>query len=100
MAFIATPHFLATKGIMTMASPKQRAQRIAELLHLSRNATWTTDQTLELSAAVKGQSTEILAMALLLFSGGLLLAARSATQLEREVVIAEAELDERGRLLQ
>lgn len=83
-----------------MTNAKEHAQHIAELLHLARTPGWTTDQTLELTAALKGQSTEVLAMAVLLFGGGLLLAARSATELQREVAIAEAEIDERGGLLQ
>lgn len=84
-----------------MTSAKEHAVHIAELLHMARNATWTTDQTLELSAALKGQSTEILAMGLLLFASGLLLAARNATEHQREMIVIEAALAEaEGVLLQ
>lgn len=73
------------------------AERIATLLHMSRTASWTSDQTLELSAAMKGQPPEVLAMALLQFSQGLLHASRQVVELQIDCANGQAARDE-GRL--
>lgn len=73
------------------------AERIAALLHMTRTASWTSDNTLELSAAMKGQPPDVLAMALLQFSQGLLRASRQVVALQIDCANGQAARDE-GRL--
>lgn len=63
-------------------TPTETALHIAGLLHESRSSRWTSDRALELSAAMRGQRPEVLAMALLDFSNGLLRAARGVVELQ------------------
>lgn len=79
----------------------QNASHIAALLHQTRSASWTSDRTLELSAAMKGQSAEVLACALLQYSQGLLRAAHGAVTIQLDCAITEqviAERDSAGRM--
>lgn len=81
---------------MTIAS-----ERIAELLHRSRSPGWSTDNTLELSAAVKVATEDDAHLALLSFTTGMLSAARGVVQIQRDAaLLAETmtERDERGPL--
>lgn len=80
-----------------MNTQNQAASRIAELLHRSRSASWTSDHSLELSAAMRHQPPEILALALLEFSQGLLKASRQVVSLQIDCETAVAERDA-GRL--
>lgn len=73
------------------------ALKIAELLHRSRSASWTSDHTLELSAAMRNQPAEIMALALLEFSQGLLKASHQVVALQIDCETAIAERDS-GRL--
>ena len=83
-----------------MNTPNQTAQRIAELLHISRSGCWTSDHCLELSAEMKGQSPEVLACALLEFSQSMLRGAHQVVSLQRDAAIIEQVIAERdaGRL--
>lgn len=78
----------------------QTVAHIASLLHQSRSASWTSNHTLELSGAMKGQPPEVLAMALLEYSQGLLNASRQVVSLQIDCETAIAERDEQtgGRL--
>ena len=81
----------------------QNAQRIAGLLHQTRNASWTTDSTLELSAALKMATPGELATALLAFSNDLLRAAKQVVTIQRDAAIVDqvmAERDATGGTLQ
>lgn len=83
-----------------MTNAQKHARHIAELLHLARNSGWTTDGAIELSGAMKDQPSEVLALALLIFSNDLLRAARSVTALQIAVARAEDERDALGGQLQ
>lgn len=74
---------------------KNQVARIAELLHQTRSASWTSDHCLELSGAMKGQPAEILALALLEFSQGMLRAARQVVTIQRDAAITEQVMCER-----
>lgn len=76
-------------------TPNQNASHIAALLHQTRSASWTSDRTLELSAAMKGQSAEVLAMALLEFSQGLLRASHGVVSIQINAAITEQIIAER-----
>lgn len=78
-----------------MQTQNETVQKIAELLHRSRSASWTSDHTLELSGAMKGQPPEVLALALLEYSQGLLKASRGVVSLQIDAAVTEALLDER-----
>lgn len=73
------------------------ASKIAELLHRSRCASWTSDHTLDLSAAMRNQPPEVLACALLEFSQNMLCAAHGVVSLQIDCETAVAERDA-GRL--
>lgn len=81
----------------THMNATNQAERIATLLHMTRAPSWTSDRTLELSAAMKGQPPEVLAMALLQFSQGLLRASRQVVALQLDCANGQAARDE-GRL--
>lgn len=73
------------------------AARIAELLHKTRSTNWTSDSALELSAAMRYQPPEVLAMALLEFSNGLLRSSRQVVALQIDCANGQIERDA-GRL--
>lgn len=84
-----------------MTTPNETAARIAGLLHRSRCASWTSDQTLELSAAMRGQPPEVLALALVEYSYAMLRASHGVVSLQIDAAITEqviAERDAGGRL--
>lgn len=60
----------------------ETAAHIAALLHQTRSTTWSTDRALELSAAIRDQPAEVLAMALITYSTGLLGASRQVVELQ------------------
>lgn len=81
----------------------QAAERIAALLHQTRSAGWTYDRTFELTAAMRGQAPETLALALMLYTQGLLNASRQVLTLQRDAAILDqvaAERDIQGGQLQ
>lgn len=80
-----------------MNTPTESAAHIAELLHLTRSTNWTSDSALQLSAAMRDQPPEVLAMALLQFSNGLLRASRQVVALEIDCANGQIARDE-GRL--
>lgn len=75
----------------------ETAANIAALLHESRGTHWNLDTALQLSAAMRGQPPEVLAMALLEFSNGLLRASRQVVALEIDCANGQMARDE-GRL--
>jgi hypothetical protein len=75
----------------------EKASRITELLHQTRSTHWTSDSALQLSAAMRGQPPEVLAMALLQFSNGLLRASRQVVALQIDCEQGQIARDE-GRL--
>jgi hypothetical protein len=76
---------------------KEYSARIVELLHQARSTSWTSDSALQLSAAMRGQPAEVLAMALLEFSNGMLRASRQVVALEIDCANGQIARDE-GRL--
>jgi hypothetical protein len=66
---------------------------IAELLHQTRSTTWCTDRALELSAAMRNQPSEVLAMALISYSAGLLGASRQVVALQLDCAKSQAARD-------
>lgn len=79
------------------------AQRIAELLHLTRSAAWTSDDSLALSAALKSATADDCHLALLTFSMSMLAASRGCLLIQRDAALLEetlAERDEAGGPLQ
>lgn len=78
-----------------MNTPNQAASHIAELLHRSRSASWTSDCTLELSAAMRNQPAEILALALLQFSQSMLRAAKQVVTIQLDAAVTDEVLAER-----
>lgn len=80
-----------------MNTTNETAAHIAELLHLTRSTSWTSDSALELSAAMRDQPPYVLAMALLEFSNGLLRASRQVVALEIDCANGQIARDE-GRL--
>lgn len=77
------------------------ALRIAELLHRSRSTSWCSDHCLELSAAMSGQSADVLALALLEFSQSMLRAAKQVVTIQLDAAVTDeviAERDAGGRL--
>jgi hypothetical protein len=80
-----------------MNTPNESAAHIAELLHLTRSSTWSTDRALELSAAMRDRSAETLAMALITYSTGLLRASRQVVALQIDCEKSQIARDE-GRL--
>ena len=82
-----------------MITPNQNAQRIAGLLHQTRSASWTIEQTHELVAAVREASEVETKLALLSYTMGMLTASRSCLMLQRDAALIEqvlAERDESG----
>lgn len=81
-------------------TPNQNASKIAELLHRSRCTSWTSDHCLELSGAMRNQPPEVLALALLEFSQGLLRASHGVVSIQLHAAITEQVIAERdaGRL--
>ncbi|MDP3514183.1 MAG: hypothetical protein Q8S20_15700 [Sulfuritalea sp.] len=80
---------------MTIASEK-----IAGLLHQTRSPSWTSDNTVELSAAIKNLTADEAHLALLSFCRGMLTASRSCLLIRRDAAMLEdimAERDESGR---
>lgn len=78
-----------------MNAQLKAASRIAELLHRSRCASWTSDHCLELSAAMRNQPPEVLACALLEFSQSMLRASRQVVTTQINAAIVEQVLAER-----
>lgn len=74
----------------------ETAAKIAALLHESRGTHWNSDTALQLSAAMRGQPPEVLAMALLEFSNGLLRASRNVVSLEIDCANSQAARDAGG----
>lgn len=85
-----------SQGDTHMNTTEQIAERIAALLHMTRASSWTSDHSLKLSAAMKGQPPEVLAMALLQFSQGLLRASRQVIALQIDCANGEIARDEGG----
>lgn len=85
-----------------MTTKNEHVARIAGLLHQTRSASWTSDRSLELSAAMKTATPGEMALALLEFSHDLLRAAKSVTELQLNAAIGEQVMNERdatgGRL--
>lgn len=69
--------------------------RIAGLLHQTRNASWTSDNTLELSAAIKTATPYEMAMALIEYSHDLLRASKQVLTIQRDAALAEQLMNER-----
>lgn len=78
-----------------MNTQLKAALRIAELLHRSRSASWTSDCTLELSAAMRHQPPEVLACALLEYSQAMLRAAHGVVSIQINAAITEQVIAER-----
>lgn len=78
-----------------MTTTNQNAQHIAALLHMSRSPAWTTDNTLELSAATRSATHDEMAMALLMFTSDMLAAARNVVTIQRDMAAMEQVLTER-----
>lgn len=77
-----------------MTTTNKTAAHIAELLHLTRSTSWTSDSALELSAAMRDQSAETLAMALITYTTGLLRASRGVVELQLGCQQSQAARDE------
>ena len=78
-------------------TPKETAHKIAAMLHESRGTHWNSDTALQLSAAMRGKAPEVLAMALITYSTGLLRASRQVVALEIDCANGQIARDE-GRL--
>jgi len=78
-----------------MNTANQTAQHIAALLHKTRSPGWTTDNTLELSAAMKAATHDEMVMALLMFTSDMLAAARNVVTLQRDAAVIEQVVAER-----
>ena len=76
----------------------EKSESIAALLHQTRSSSWTVDDTLSLSAAIKGATADEAAMALISFTLGMLASAHSATLLQRETALLEEGLAVRNGL--
>lgn len=75
----------------------ETAAQIAAMLHQTRSTTWSADRALELSAAIREQPAEVLAMALITYSTGLLGASRQIVALQIDCANGQIARDE-GRL--
>lgn len=73
------------------------ASHIAGLLHETRSTSWSTDRTLELSAAMRDQPAEVLAMALITYMSDLLRASRQVVGLQIDCAKSQKAAEE-GRL--
>lgn len=81
----------------------EKARRIASLLHLTRNASFSSDQALELSAALHGAKMEEIAWGTIEFCTGLLSASRQVLRVRRDAAVVDqvfAERDGAGGLMQ
>lgn len=79
------------------------SERIAELLHRTRSPGWSADDTLALSAAVKGITADDAHLALLSFVTGMLSASRGCLLIARDAAMIDevmAERDNQGGTLQ
>lgn len=78
-------------------TPKKTAEHIASLLHETRSTSWSTDRALELSASIRDQPAEALALALISYTAGLLGASRQVITLQIDCQKSQDARDE-GRL--